>query len=98
MTAVDRCLGVVARGVVDSADGWAAAEGGVGAVHVVAVNPRWQGALSGGGGPVQPPVGPLLEHGPVEPLDFAVGLWPIRTGALVADAVAASAAPNSRLR
>ena len=26
---------------------------------------------------VGPDIGPLLEHGAVEPLDLAIGLWPV---------------------
>src|SRR5215211_6179625 len=83
--AVD-ALVVVAREVVDAADGWAAAEGGVGAVHVVPVDPGWQGTVAGGVGAVQPPIGPLLEQGPVEPLHLPIGLWPIWSGALMTHA------------
>jgi hypothetical protein len=79
-------LGVVAREVVDAADGWPATEGGVGAVHVVPVDPARQGMVAGGVGPVQPLIGPLLEQGPVEPLHLPIGLWPIGSGALVVDA------------
>jgi len=79
-------LGVVAREVVDSADGWAAAEGGVGAVHVVPVDPGQQGAVAGGVGAVQPLIGPLLEQGPVEPLHLPIRLRPVGSGALVTHA------------
>jgi transposase InsO family protein len=41
-------LGVIVREVVDATDRWQAAEGGVGAVHVVPVNPGLQGTLAGG--------------------------------------------------
>jgi nucleoside-diphosphate-sugar epimerase len=41
-------LDVIVREVVDTADRWQAAEGGVGAVHVVPVNPGLQGTLAGG--------------------------------------------------
>src|SRR5215218_9695873 len=77
-------LAVVAREVVDAADGRSAAEGGVGAVMVVPVNPGLQGAVAGGVGAVQPPIRPLLQQGPVEPLHLAVRLRPIGPGALVA--------------
>ena len=56
--------------------GWAGA--------VVLMDPGWQGAVAGGVGAVQPPIGPLLQQGAVEPLDLAVGLRPIGSGALVA--------------
>jgi hypothetical protein len=41
-------LGVVTGEVVDAADRWAAAEGGVGSVMVVPVDPGLQGAVAGG--------------------------------------------------
>jgi hypothetical protein len=55
-----------------------------GAVYVVPVDPGRQGAVAGGVGAVQPPIGPLLQQGAVEPLDFAVGLRPVGSGGLVA--------------
>jgi uncharacterized membrane protein (DUF485 family) len=84
----DSCggLAVVAREVVDTANGRPAAEGSVGAVHVVPVNPRLQGTVAGGVGVVQPPIRPLLQQGPVEPLHLPVGLRPVGTSALVAHA------------
>jgi hypothetical protein len=48
MVAADKARAVVAREVVDAADGWPAAEGSVGAVHVAPVNPARQGAVAGG--------------------------------------------------
>ena len=41
-------LGVVTREVVDAADWWQAAEGGVGTVMVVPVDPGLQGPVAGG--------------------------------------------------
>jgi transposase-like protein len=77
-------LGVVTRKVVNAADGWPAAEGGVGSVMVVPMDPRLQGSVAGGVGAVQPPIGPLLQQGPVEPLHLPIGLRPIGTRPLVA--------------
>src|SRR5829696_3025392 len=79
-------LGVVTREVVDAADGWPAAEGGMGSVMVVPMGPGLQGTVAGGVGAVQPPIGPLLQQGPVEPLYLAVRLWSVGTSALVAHA------------
>ena len=78
-------LVVVAREVVDAADGWPAAEGGVGAVHVVPVDPARQGAVAGGVGAVQPPIGPLLEQGAVEPLRLPVRPRAARAGEAAPD-------------
>jgi hypothetical protein len=58
----------------------------VGAVHVVPVDPGWQGTVAGDVGSVQPPIRPLLEQGPVEPLHLPIGLWPIWSGALMTHA------------
>jgi LuxR family maltose regulon positive regulatory protein len=77
-------LGVVTREVVDSADRWQASESGVGTVMVVPVDPGLQGSVTGGVGAIQPPIGPLLQQGAVEPLHLPVGLRPIRPGPLVA--------------
>jgi hypothetical protein len=41
-------LGVIAREVVDTADRWAATEGGVGSVMVIPMDPGLQGTLAGG--------------------------------------------------
>jgi hypothetical protein len=41
-------LGVVTREVVNAADGWPAAEGGVGSVMVVPMDPGLQGTVAGG--------------------------------------------------
>src|SRR5829696_4915275 len=82
----DQGLGVVTREVVDAADGWPAAEGGMGSVMVVPMDPGLQGTVAGGVGAVQPPIGPLLQQGPVEPLYLAVRLWSVGTSALVAHA------------
>src|SRR5215216_7123417 len=84
LIASSRDLGVVAGEVVDAADRWQAAEGGVGPVMVVPVNPGLQGPVAGRVGAVQPPIRPLLQQGPVEPLHLAVRLRPIGPGALVA--------------
>jgi hypothetical protein len=43
-----RALAVIAREVVDTADRWPAAEGGVGAVMVVPMDPGLQGPVAGG--------------------------------------------------
>ena len=48
----DPALGVIARGVVDTADRWAATEGGVGSVMVVSMDPGRQGTLGGGVGSI----------------------------------------------
>ena len=69
---------------MNAADRWPAAEGGVGSVMVVPVDPGLQGMVAGGVGAVQAPIGPLLQHGPVEPLHLAVRLGSVGPGALVA--------------
>src|SRR5215211_9287149 len=74
-------LVVVTREVVDAADGWPAAEGGMGSVMVVPMDPGLQGTVAGGVGAVQPPIGPLLQQGPVAPLHLPVGLRPVGPGA-----------------
>lgn len=52
---------------------------------VVEVEPVVQRSYPLGFRMVGPDVGPLLEHGAVEPFDLAVGLWPVRLGAAVLD-------------
>jgi len=83
---VQRDLGVVTREVVNAADWWAAAEGGVGSVMVVPMDPRLQGPVAGGVGAIQPPIRPLLQQGAVEPLHLPIGLRPIGPGAPMPDA------------
>jgi hypothetical protein len=79
-------LAVVTREVVNAADGWPAPKGGVGSVMVVPMYPGLQGTIAGSVGAVQPPIGPLLQQGPVEPLRLPIRLGPIRSSALVAHA------------
>ncbi len=54
---------------------------------VVAVEPACTGTGTSGLAGVGPDVGPLFEQGAVEPLDLAVGLWPVGPAVLVEDAV-----------
>jgi hypothetical protein len=58
----------------NAADWWPAAEGGVGSVMVVPVDPGLQGTVAGGVGAVWPGIGPLLQQGAVEALHLAVEL------------------------
>jgi hypothetical protein len=62
---------------------------------------QMQPVVQGGGSllvaGVDPDVGPLGQQGPVEPLDLAVGLGPIGSGALMVAPLAARAAPNRPL-
>jgi hypothetical protein len=50
---------------------------------VIPVQPGWQGRPAGPLGAVGAGVGPLGQQGPVEPLDLAVGGWPVGPGPLV---------------
>jgi hypothetical protein len=52
---------------------------------IVEPQPPSQGAATFGVAAVQPGVGPLIQQGLVEPLDFAVGLGPVAAGALAPD-------------
>ena len=72
--------------VVQSGDGWNLPDGRVGAVVVVVVEPCWQSSTAGGFGGVELLEGPAVGQGPVEALDFAVGLGPVGAGAFVGDA------------
>jgi hypothetical protein len=96
--AADRAPGVMAREVVDAADGWAAAEGGVGSVMVVPMDPGLQGVITGGVGAVQPLVRPLLGRGAVEPLHLAVRLGRYGRVRRCRRPRSASAVRNTRLR
>jgi hypothetical protein len=66
----------------------------VGAVMVVPMDPGLQGPVAGGIGAVQPPVGPLLQQGPVEPLHLPVRLRPIGPGVLMAHASVSQRRPE----
>jgi hypothetical protein len=70
-------LAVMPRSVVDAADGWVAAECGVGAVIVVGVQPAVKRRAAVAVGLIRLGVGPFFEQGAVEPFDLAVGLWPV---------------------
>jgi hypothetical protein len=76
---------VIPTEVVDQrGHGRDAAERRVGALDVVVGDPGWQGVETLLVGPVEPAVGPLGQERLDEPLRFAVGLRPIRTGPRVA--------------
>jgi hypothetical protein len=68
-------LGVLPGHVGASGDRREVAQGGVGSVVVVVVQPASQCCPSRLLGGVELLVGPLLQQGPVEPLDLAVGAW-----------------------
>jgi hypothetical protein len=57
-----------------------AVERGVWSAVIVEPQPPGEGPAAFGVGAVQPPVGPLIEQGLVEPLDLAVGLGPVAAG------------------
>ena len=69
-----RLLAVIFREVGDTADRRVAAEGGVTAVMIVAVQPERKGGGTSRLAAVDADIGPLLEEGTVEALDLAVGL------------------------
>jgi hypothetical protein len=53
---------------------------------VIPVQPRSKSGSAGVFAGVQPPVGPAVRQGAVQPLDLAVGLGPVGAGALGGDA------------
>jgi hypothetical protein len=63
-----------------------ALERGVVAVVIVGVEPGGEGLASFLLGAVGAGVGPFFQQGAVEAFDLAVGLGPVRPGALVSDA------------
>jgi hypothetical protein len=73
-------LGVRLGEVGAAGDRWTTSECAVGPVVVIPVQPGCEGGPAGSFADVQPPVGPALDQGAVEPLDLAVGLRPIRPG------------------
>ena len=74
-------LGVLTRQVGDAGGGRLSAECGVAAVMVVPVQEVWIGGGALGLAGVRVGVGPFLEQGAVEPLDFSVGLRSACSGA-----------------
>jgi hypothetical protein len=93
-----RHLAVVTREVGDAADGWLAAEGGVGSVMVVPTDPGRQGPMAGGVGVLQPPIGHSSSRvrWHRSALPFVWGRY--RRVRWWRTPVEASAVPNSRLR
>jgi hypothetical protein len=81
-----KALAVVSTEVGDAADGWFAAECGVGPVVIVDVLPSVEGTPAGGFAAVGAGVGPFEEHGALVAFDLPVGAGPVRAGSLVHDA------------
>src|SRR4029450_3825231 len=79
-------LGVGLGEVGAAGDGWTTTECAVGPVVVRPVQPGIKGGPAGLFAPIEPPVGPALDQGAVEPLDLAVGLGPVGPGVLGGDA------------
>ena len=71
---------------MNAAGGCWAAQGGVGSVVVVVVEPGQVGGLALGLAGVGVGVGPLTGHSTVKALDLTVGLGPVGAGVAVLDA------------
>jgi hypothetical protein len=81
-----RELAVVPMNVVDEdRHRGQAVERGVWSSVIVGPQPAGQGPGALVVGAVQPPIGPLIQQGLVEPLDLAIGLRTIRASSLAAD-------------
>ena len=82
-----RLLDVVSREVVNDLGGSLAAQRVVGPVVIVVMQPPRIPPRTGGLTVVGVGVSPLGHQRPVEPLDLAIGLRPIRPGVLMPDAL-----------